>query len=162
MRRQLPMIAVAVSVVSLVASASALAQAGARSVDQTYPVATALCAKAHAGTLPTRLAPKATAVVSTCDTLENGFGPLVVTVEAAQAQYLSVVSTQKGLVTAACVRPVSDHSACVSARTSAKAAILAAHGVERTAVLSFHTSVEANRSAFWTTIQSLRGPAPTA
>ena len=162
MRRQLPLIAVAVAVVSLVAATSALAQAGDRSVDQTYPVATALCVRDHAGAPPTKLAPQVSAVVSACDTLENAFGPLVVTVEAAQTQDLSVVSTQKGLVTAACVRPVSDHSACVDARTSAHAAIVAARGIERTAAVSFHTSVEANRSAFWTTIQSLRGSSSTA
>jgi hypothetical protein len=162
MRRQLPVIAVAVVAVSLATSASALARAGDRSVDETYPVATALCTKVHAGTLPPRLASQASAVMGACDTLENAFGPLVVTVESAQSQFLGVVSTQKGLVTAACVRPVSDHGACISARTSARAAIVAARGVDRAAVATFHSSVEANRSAFWTTIQSLRSPAPTA
>jgi hypothetical protein len=162
MRRQLPLIAVAVAVVSLVASASALAAAGDRSVDQTYPVATALCVKAHTGALPTKLVAQASAVVSACDTLENAFPPLVATVDGALSQYLKVVSAQKNLVAAACVRPVSAHTACVDARTSARAAIVVAGGVRRVAVTSFHSSVEANRSAFWTTIQSLRGPSSTA
>jgi hypothetical protein len=161
MRKQLPMIAVVVAV-SLVASASALAAAGDRSVDQTYPVATALCVKAHTAALPTRLAAQGSAVLSTCDTLENAFPQLVATVTAAESQYLKVVSVQKGLISSPCVRPVSDHTACVDTRTSARAAIVAAHGVERTAVTAFHTSVEANRTAFWTTIQSLRGPTSTA
>jgi len=161
MRRQLPVIAVVVAFVSLVASASALAAAGDRSVDQTYPVATALCVKAHTAALPAKLAPQATGVVSACDALENAFPPLVATVAAAQSQYLGVVSTQKALFGAACARSLTDHSACIDARTNAHAAIVAARHIERTALLRFHTSVEANRTAFWATIQSLRGSTST-
>jgi hypothetical protein len=164
MRRSLPGIA-AVAVVaaaSLIASSSALARAGDRTVSETYPVATAVCAKAHAATLPPRLAAQAVAVIGACDTLENAFPPLVASVDAAESQYLSTVSAQKGLVAAACTRPVSDHAACVSARSSARTAIITAHGTERTAVTAFHTAVEGNRTAFWNTIGALRSGSATS
>lgn len=156
MRRTLPLIAAAVTAASLGVTSSALARAGDRTVDETYPVATAVCVKAHAGTLPPKLVGQQTAVLSACDTLENAFPPLVATVDAAEAQYLSVVSTQKGLASAACTRPVSDHAACVQARLSAHSAVIAAHGTARDAVVAFHTAVEANRNTFWSTLQSLR------
>lgn len=157
MRRHLPVIAAAVAVASLGVSSSAFARAGDRGVDQTYPVATALCVKAHAGTLPARLAPQVSAVVSACDTLENAFPPLVATVDAAESQYLYVVSTQKGLVATACTRPVAVQATCATARRNARTTMIAAHGTEGTAVLAFHTAVETNRTTFWSTIQSLRG-----
>jgi hypothetical protein len=163
MRRPLPGIA-AVAVLaaaSLAASSSALARAGDRTVDQTYPVATAVCAKAHTGTLPPRLAPQAAAVIGACETLENAFRPLVASVDAAEAQFLAVVSAQKGFVAAACTRPVSNHAACRSARASARAAIISARGTRQGAVLSFHTAVEGNRKAFWNAIGALRGTSPT-
>jgi hypothetical protein len=160
--RQLPLIAVAVAAASLAASSTAFARAGDRTVDQTYPVATALCAKAHSAMLPPRLAPQASAVIAACDTLENAFPPLVATVDAAEAQYLSAVSAQKGQITATCTRPVSDHAACRSARLSARAAIITAHGTELEAVVAFHTAVEANRATFWTTVQALRGVTPAS
>jgi len=164
MRRPLPGIA-AVAVVaaaSLVASSSALARAGDRTVDETYPVATAVCAKAHANTLPPRLAPQAAAVIGACATLENAFRPLVANVDAAEAQYLATASAQKGLVAAACTRPVSDHAACLSARTSARASIITARGTKQAAVVTFHTMVQGNRNAFWSTIGALRGTSSTS
>jgi hypothetical protein len=163
MRRSLPGITAVVvfAAASLLASSSAFARAGDRSVDETYPVATTVCAKAHAGTLPPRLAPQAVAVMGACDTLENGFRPLVASVDAAESQYLTTVSTQKGLVAAVCTRPVSDHAACTAARSSAHAAISAARDTERTAVTAFHTGVEGNRTTFWSTIGTLRSGSAT-
>jgi len=131
-------------------------------VDQTYPVATALCVRAHAGTLPAKLQPSVSAVISACDTLENAFPPLVATVDAAESEYLSTVSSQKALVTAPCTRPVSNHGACATVRADVHAAIVTAHGNEAAAVLTFHTAVEANRKAFWSTIESLRGGSSTS
>jgi hypothetical protein len=149
-------------VVTLTVTASAMARAGDRTAAETYPVATALCVNAHAATLPPRLEPSAAKVIVACDTLANAFGPLVSTVDAAEAQFLSTVSNQKSLVAAACPRPVKDHAACLAARTTKHTTNAAARVTLQSAVATFHTAVEANRTTFWSTIQPLRGASSTS
>jgi hypothetical protein len=149
-------IAGAALALTLTVTTSAFARAGDRPFAETYPVASALCVKAHAGTLGSKLQPQAAAVITSCDTLENAYGPLVSTVDAAESTYLGVVSTQKGLVTAACPRPVTDQSACAAARATAKSTVAAAKTTEQTAVTAYHTAVEANRTTFWSAISALR------
>ena len=68
----------------LAASGSAFARAGERTLAETYPVATVVCAKARTGApLPPRLTGARAGVVLAFNTLENAFGPLVCTVDAA-------------------------------------------------------------------------------
>ena len=161
MRTQL-IVTAAVAAASLATGTSALARAGDRTVSETYPAATALCASAHAGMLRPKLQLRASAVIAACDTLANAFPPLAAAVGAAESQFMDVVSAQKALVSAACTRPVSDHAACVSARLAARAAITTARDTERTAILAFHTAVKTNRNTFWTTIQTLRSSSSTS
>jgi hypothetical protein len=149
-------IAGAALALTLTMTTSAFARAGDRPFAQTYPVASVLCVKAHAGTLGPKLQPQAAAVITACDTLENAYGPLVSTVDAAESTYLSVVSTQKGLVTAACPMPVTNQSACAAARATAKSTIAAARMTEHTAATAYRTAIEANRTTFWNTIGALR------
>jgi hypothetical protein len=156
MRRHMYGSVVAAIAVTLTVAPSALARAGDRTLEHTYPVATGLCAKAHQSTLVPRLETKRAAVLAACDTLENAFAPLVVTVDAAEAQYLSTVASQKTLVAAACARPVKDKAACESARATARTTDAAARSTLASAVLAFHTAIEANRTTFWSTISSLR------
>ena len=140
----------------LLTAGGAFARPGNRTAAQTYPVASALCVRAHTGTLPHRLAASRTAVRAACDTLLNDYGPLVATVDAAESTLLSTLSTQKGLFAAACPKPVVNHDACQAARASALSVDGAARTTEIAAVAQYHASVKANRDTFWTTIQSLR------
>jgi hypothetical protein len=156
MRRHLLGIVGGALIVALAAAPSALARAGDRTFDQTYPVASTLCVKAHANTLPPKLAPHDAAVITACDTLENGFQPLVATVDEAESTYLGVVSAQHAAVATACQKPVTNHAACISARETAKTTIATARATEVSAVATFHASVETNRSTFWATIATLR------
>jgi len=157
MRLKILGIAGAALLASLALSSSALARAGDRTVEQTYPVATALCVGAHAGTLPPKLAPQSAAVIRACDTLINAFAPLQSTVDAAEATFLTTVSQQQDLVAAACKRPVSDHAACVAARETKHTTITNAANTRLSAAMTYRQSIEANRTTFWSTIQSLRG-----
>ncbi|HEY7967764.1 MAG TPA: hypothetical protein VID68_12100 [Solirubrobacteraceae bacterium] len=145
------------SAVALGAAPAALARAGDRTVTDTYPVATALCVKAHAKTLPPRLARQATAVIAACEKLYNGFPPLVTAVDGAESAYLQTVAGQKTLVATACAKPVTNHPACRTARDTARGTIRAARLTEVAAIGTFHAGVETNRTTFWTTIQTLRG-----
>jgi len=157
MRRKMLAVLGAVVVASLAASSSAMARAGDRTVDQTYPVATTLCARAHTATLPPKLAPQPAAVISACNTLVSAFAPLQSTVDAAEAAFLTAVSQQKALVAAACPATVTDRAACHAARASAKTTIAAAATTRRTAAMAYRAAIEANRTTFWSTIGSLRG-----
>lgn len=156
MRRHMNGCVVAAIAVMLTVTASASARAGDRTLVDTYPVATALCAKAHTSALPPKLESKVASMIVACDTLENAFAPLVVTVDAAEAQFLSTVAGQRALVAAACTKPVKDHAACEAARTTAQTTDPTALATRQAAVLAFHTAIEANRNTFWTTIAALR------
>ena len=100
MRRPMLGVVVAATAVLLTVTASAMARDGDRTLGDTYPVATGLCVKGHAGGLPAKLEGKRTAVIAVCDTLDNAFAPLVSTVDAAEATYLNTLSAQRALVAA--------------------------------------------------------------
>ena len=159
MRRMLIGSAAAACVLALVTASGAFARAGDRTAARTYPVASALCVSAHNDVLPRRLTAAKTQVLAACDTLLNAFGPLVATVDAAEATLLNTLSTQKGLVAAACPKPVVNAAACQAARSTAISVDGSARLTELGAVTAFHTAIEANRTTFWTTIQSLRSSA---
>lgn len=152
-------IAAAACALPLVSAGSASARAGERSAAETYPAATALCERARGGTLPPRLTGSATQVIAACDTLQNAFGPLVTTVDSAESTYLGVLSTQRGLVSTACARPVSDRATCITARETRRSTDASARATRISAVAQFRASVESNRATFWTTVLSLRSAA---
>jgi hypothetical protein len=156
MRRGLVGSIAAVGALALLAPAGASARAGDRTLAETYPVATALCAKARSGALPPRLAGDRAQVLTACDTLENAFGPLVSAVDNAEAAFLTTLANQRTLVATACARPVADAAACRAARTTRRSADAAALAARAIAVTQFHASVKANRDTFWATIRALR------
>jgi hypothetical protein len=141
---------------TLAASCTAFAHAGGRSFAQTYPVATVLCQRAHANTLPSGLAASRSQVITACNMLENAFGPLVATVDNAESTYLSTIAAQRALVDTACARPVTNHAACQAARATRRSTDAAARSTLETAVAAFRGAVETNRQTFWATIRSLR------
>ena len=161
MRRQVLGIVGAAIAVSLTVPGSALARAGDRTFADTYPVASALCARAaaHPATLGPKLEPNAALVVIACQTLDNAFLTRVSTVDVAEATLLNTIAAQKLLVATACPRPVpaSEKAAC----TAARATDATARSTEQAAVTAFHTAIEANRTTFWSTVGSLRSTTTT-
>jgi hypothetical protein len=156
MHKRMLGIAGVVLLVALAGAPSVLARVGDRTVAQTYPAAIALCAKPHTGTLPAKLANQSSAVIAVCDNLINAFGPLEVTVDAAEAQFLGTASAQMSLVASACAKPIADRAACKSARQTAGTTMASARTTRAAAVATFRASVEANGSTFWHTILALR------
>jgi hypothetical protein len=140
----------------LAASASA-ALPGSQTFDQTYPVASQLCAKASAGTLPKRLEAHQAQVVAACSTLEGAYGPLQNTVTQAEQAFQSTIASEKTKVAAVCP-PANhtDHQACKSARDQARLADAAARLTQREAIQTYHDAVRSDRITFWNTIASLR------
>ena len=143
-----------VAAASLVASSSALARAGDRTVDETYPVATALCAKAVAGTLPKRLEPQAAQVTAACNTLQGAFGPLQTAVLSAQTQFTAGLAAVKASIQSACA---TKGKACRTARIQGRAQRRNLRALHKLAVKTYYVNVEANRRTFWATIHALRG-----
>jgi hypothetical protein len=141
-------------------AASASADAGARSFVQVYPVASGLCAKATAGTLPKGLAPSKQQVLAACTTLQGGYTQLTATVTAAETTFASERASEQAKVQAVC--PPSSNTAagretCRTTRLTARVAISEALLTRHDAVVTYFTSLEANRVAFWSTIHALRG-----
>ena len=159
MRRMLIGSTAGACALALVTAGGAFARAGDRTAAETYPVASALCVSANNNVLPRRLTAAKTQVLTACGTLLTAYVPLVATVDGAESTLLGTLSTQKGLVAAACPTPVADAAACRTARSTARSVDGAARLTEVAAVRAFHTAVEANRTTFWTTIQSLRSSA---
>jgi hypothetical protein len=151
-----------IATLAFVVSATA-AVPGTLALDQTYPVASALCAKASAGTLPPRLAHSDAAVLTACATLSNGFTPLVNTVTSAESQFTQTIANSANAVAAACPTPLmqADRPACHAARVQARLTNAQARLARRTAAETYRNSVETNRLAFWSTITSLRGSSST-
>lgn len=131
---------------------------GTLTLAQTYPVATSLCAKATAGTLPPRLEQNRGAVESVCTTLANGFTHLVTAVTGVESQYTQTLANESAAVAAACPTPLTaaDRPACHAARVQAQLTDAQARLTRRDVVETYRNGVEANRLAFWSTIASLR------
>ncbi len=142
---------------AMLAGASiARAAPGERPFNEVYPVASALCAKAQAGTLAPKLAAKSSAVLAACEALSGAFGPLVSSVTGAETAFSSTVADERALVATACPKPVVDHAACAAARREARGTIRSASLTRRAALLTFRSAIESNRLTFWATIRALR------
>jgi hypothetical protein len=147
-------IAVAAILATLGIAGVASAKAGDRTFEQTYPVASGLCAKAVAGTLPKRLEPQAAQVTTACNTLQSAFGPLQTTVKNAEAQYAAGLAAVKASIQSACV---TKGPACRTARIQGRAQKRNLRVLRHLAVRTYYVNIEANRRTFWATIHALRG-----
>jgi hypothetical protein len=148
----------ALTIAAILATAgTAGAKAGERTFQQTYPVASRLCANVAAGKGPKRLRPYAAQVLADCATLSGGFTAAQSTVLAAQASFASGLAADKASIAAVCTPPVKNHPLCRSTRRSENAAIVALRREHTAAVHLYYATVEANRRAFWAAIHSLPG-----
>jgi hypothetical protein len=150
-------IAAATIAASLAITGAAGAKAGERTFQQTYPVASQLCAKVAAGKGPKRLRPFAGQVAADCATLSSGFTAAQSAVLAAQASFASGLAADRAAIAAVCTPPVKNHPLCRSTRRSEHAAIVALRREHTAAVRLYYTTVEATRHAFWAAIHSLPG-----
>ena len=135
------------------------AKAGERTYQQTYPVASQLCANVAAGGGPKRLRPHATQVLVDCTTLQNGFNAAQSAVLAAQASFTSGLAADQAAIAAVCTPPVADRPLCRRTRRSERLAITALRGEHHAAVRLYYRTIEANRRAFWAAIRGLPGGA---
>jgi hypothetical protein len=162
MRIKLPGAAAIALIATLAFTASAMALPGSKTFEQTYPFASALCAKASAGTLNKKLEASKTEVLEACTTLQSPFAGLQATVTADESQYSATVAAEKTLVMNACdIHPKTVDQHLVCDRTRARKLIVDGNALltRHDAVRLYISTLETNRITFWSTIHGLRGGA---
>lgn len=162
MKTILALAAVSATAAALVLPGVASAKPGTRSFDETFPVASALCAKGAANTLPKRLQGDQSQIAGYCATLQSAYNAAVTTGQTAETTFTTGVQTARSAVQAACPTPrttQAERQACRQARRQGQLTITSLRGTWRLAVRQFHVSIEQARLNFWSAIHALRGGA---
>jgi hypothetical protein len=139
-------------------TSAAGAAPGSRTFQQTYPVASSLCARVAAGQGPRKLEAHAAAVAQACSQLMSAYAAAQGAVTTAYSNFVqarqAAISTRDG----ACTNAHIAHSrpACRSARQAFRATMAGLRATYRVAVVQFHATVESARLTFWGTIKALR------
>jgi hypothetical protein len=139
-----------------VATAHSNSRAGTRTFQQTYPIASRLCASVAAGTERKRLQPVATQILADCTELEKGFAAAETAVLATRATIAAQIAADHAAIHAACPAPLVGKPACENVRHSNKVAIKALVLQRLAAVHAFYKTLETNRRTFWHAIHLLR------
>jgi hypothetical protein len=138
--------------------AAAGARAGDRTFQQTFPVASTVCAKVAAGTEGKHLKRFATQVTADCTALQSTFSTAQSTVLAARSAISAQIAADRALTGAAC--PASAKAptvACRHTRAVNDLAIDRLHRQMHHAVRRYYRTIEAARERFWNAIHALPG-----
>lgn len=150
--------ALAAVAATLALPGSAGAVAGSKSFNQTYPVASRLCANVARGAGPKRLHRSATQVLAGCSLLQGAFNAQRASVLAAEASIAHAVAADRAAADASCAGHT-HRPPCARARVKERKE-LGALGRQRVhAARSYYAAVEGARVAFWTAIHALPGGA---
>jgi hypothetical protein len=133
------------------------ARAGDKTIQQTFPVATLLCAKVAAGTENRHLKKFATQVTADCAALQMEFTTAQTQVLAARAAILPTLTADRTAVRAACPNPKVARGACRAAHRADDAVIHALALQLHAASHAYYTAIIAARAAFWNAISALPG-----
>ena len=154
-------------IIGALAAASALALSapgiagaaapGSLTFEQTFPLASRLCAKVAAGTENKHFKANAADVSADCTTLQSTFTTAQSTVVAIRAAILPTLAAEKAAVHAACPDPKVVKAACRKVHRADDAAILSMARQLRAARHSYFKGIESARKTFWTAIKSLPG-----
>jgi len=128
---------------------------GSLTFQQTFPLASSLCAKVAAGTENKHLRAHAVQVTADCAALQATFTVAQTTVVAARAALLPQLAADRAAVRAACPNPKVVRAACRKAHKLDDAAIVSILHQLHAARHAYYKSVEAARRQFWAAIKSL-------
>jgi hypothetical protein len=159
-RRLLGAAAVSACAISLAVPAlagAATPKAGEKTFQQTYPLASKLCASVVAGTEGKHLKRFATQILADCTTLQTAFTAAQSTVLAARTTLTAQITADRAVVTTACPTPKDTAVLCLQTRSQENKAIAALRAQRLLAVRHYYKTVEANRAAFWHAIRALPG-----
>jgi hypothetical protein len=130
-------------------------KAGARTFEQTFPVASRLCARAAAGRLPRRLQASAAQVTQACTTLHSAFDQAQTDLQTALAPLQTQVQAARAQLQQECQS--GDRAACRQAMEGLRTTMQGLRDQLKAALTANRTANETARKQFWATIKSLRG-----
>lgn len=137
--------------------AGAAHHAGEHNFEQSFPVASKLCANVANGGGPKRLRSSAAAVLADCTVLQNNFNASRASVIATEAAIASALAADKAASKAACIGKPTHPVQCGLARRQSK---ILRHRLGREkffAARAYWRTLEADRAAFWAEIRALPG-----
>jgi hypothetical protein len=150
-------VAAAAGALALALPGAAGATAGAHNFEQSYPVASKLCAEVAKGGGPARLHAAAATVLADCATLQNSFNAArqnVLTTEAAIANTLAIDSAA---LKAACVSKPAHPLRCAKDHTKSKLLHRRLGRQKLNAARAYWHEIEAFRAQFWSEVKTLPG-----
>ena len=137
-------------------SGVAQAHAGDKTFQQTFPIASQVCAKVSAGSEGHRLKRFATSVLADCTTLQTTFTTTHATVLTARAALEPQIAADRATIAAACPTPPSAHRpVCVQAHQMLDPTLKSLRDQKALATHTYYKTVEAARVTFWSAIRSL-------
>jgi hypothetical protein len=131
--------------------------AGNLTFQQTFPLASTLCAKVAAGTEGKHLKAAAAQVTADCETLLAEFTAAHNAVLAARASIEPALAADRASLRAACPNPKVVHAACRKAHRLDDKAIVSLLHQRQAARHSYYKAIEAARAQFWAQIHLIRG-----
>jgi hypothetical protein len=154
--RLLGVVAVAAAAAPLVLPGAASAKAGDRTYQQTFPLASRMCANLAAGKAR-RLRPFAVQVTADCAKLQSSFEAARSAVLAAHTATATAVAADRATVTASCAGPLKGGVGCKHARRTEGRAIAALMRKQMRDAHRYYRTIESDRVAFWKAIHALPG-----
>jgi hypothetical protein len=141
------------------ATASPKSKPGDLTFQQTFPLASSVCAKVAAGTENKHLAKFVPQVTADCATLQATFTTNQTAVLAARAAILPTLTADRAAIHSACPNPKEkpERALCVTTRKADRATVKTLGAELRLAYHTYFKSVEAARMAFWAAIKALPG-----
>jgi hypothetical protein len=149
--------AAAAATATLAFPGAAGATAGKRTFEQTYPVASRLCAEVAQGRGPKRLHRAAAQVLADCSGLHSSFNASRTAVLAIDASLASQGAAARAGLAAPCKGATAHRIACNKAHRNDRR-VLESLGRQRIrAAHLYYASIEASRLNFWSAIRALPG-----
>ena len=155
--RLLGILAMAAAAAPFAVPAAASATAGDKTLAQTYPVASGLCAKVTAGTENKHLKLYAPQVLADCTALQSEFTATQSAVLLARTTIAVQIASERTTTAVACPTPKDVKAACLHVRRADRTAILALQRQRVHAVRLYYTTIETARDHFWKAIRALPG-----
>jgi hypothetical protein len=159
-RRLLGAVAVSASAAALAMPGMAGAstpKAGEKTFQQTYPLASKVCANVAAGTESKHLKKFAAQLTADCTALQTAFTAAQTVVVAARTTLTAQITADRAAITTACPTPKDQAPPCQSTRATQDAAINALRHQRLLAVRHYYKTIEASRAAFWKVFRGLPG-----
>jgi hypothetical protein len=138
---------------------AAAANAGQRSFEQTYPIASKLCAKVAKGDGPKRLRSSAAKVLADCETLQASFKANRLAVISTDTSIAAARTAEHASVLSACGGTLVHKPSCSHARRKGHKVIEGLEAQRVHAARGYYKATEAARRAFWAQIHALPGGA---